>query len=61
MFGVDYSRNAIDFCNKVFKDSKVDYKLGDGRCLNRLLAELRLAELSVQFKAQPVAFEFYFK
>lgn len=29
MFGVDYSRNAIEFCNKVFKDSKVDYKIGD--------------------------------
>ena len=33
MFGVDYSRNAIDFCNKVFKDSKVDYKLGDAENL----------------------------
>ena len=29
MFGMDYSRNAIEFCNKVFKDSKVEYKLGD--------------------------------
>ena len=33
MFGVDYSRNAIDFCNKVFKDSKVDYKFGDAENL----------------------------
>ena len=29
MFGLDYSRNAIEFCNKVFKNSKVEYKLGD--------------------------------
>ena len=33
MLGVDYSRNAIDFCNKVFKNSKVDYKLGDAENL----------------------------
>lgn len=33
MFGVDYSRNAIEFCNKVFKDSKVDYKFGDAEKL----------------------------
>ena len=33
MYGVDYSRNALDFCNKVFKDSKVDYKFGDAEKL----------------------------
>ena len=33
MFGVDYSNNAIDFCNKVFKDSKVDFKFGDAEKL----------------------------
>lgn len=33
MFGVDYSRNAIEFCNRVFKDSKVEYKLGDAENL----------------------------
>ena len=33
MFGVDYSRNAIEFCNRVFKDSRVDYKLGDAENL----------------------------
>lgn len=34
MFGVDYWQNAIDFCNKAFKDSKVDYKLGDAENLS---------------------------
>ena len=33
MFGVDYSRNAIEFCNRVFKDSRVDYRLGDAENL----------------------------
>ena len=31
--GVDYSQNAIEFCNKVFKDSMVDYKFGDAEKL----------------------------
>ena len=33
MFGVDYSSNAIEFCNRVFKDSRVDYRLGDAENL----------------------------